>query len=32
MKIGNYEIYSIKSGMFRLDGGAMFGIVPAIAS
>lgn len=30
MKIGNYEIYSIKSGMFRLDGGAMFGIVPKV--
>lgn len=30
MKIGKYEIYSIKSGMFRLDGGAMFGIVPKV--
>ena len=30
MRIGKYEILSIKSGMFRLDGGAMFGIVPKV--
>ncbi len=30
MKIGKYEIYSIKSGMFKLDGGAMFGVVPKV--
>lgn len=28
MKIGNYELYSIQTGLFRLDGGAMFGVVP----
>ncbi|MFA5405324.1 MAG: MBL fold metallo-hydrolase [Ignavibacteria bacterium] len=28
MKIGDYKIYSIRTGLFRLDGGAMFGIVP----
>ncbi|MGB2869935.1 MAG: MBL fold metallo-hydrolase [Bacteroidota bacterium] len=28
MKIGNYEIHSIETGRFALDGGAMFGIVP----
>lgn len=30
MRIGKYEIYSIKSGMFKLDGGAMFGVVPKV--
>lgn len=30
MKIGKYEIYSLKSGIFRLDGGAMFGVVPKV--
>ncbi len=30
MKIGNYEIYSIETGRFGLDGGAMFGIVPRV--
>lgn len=30
MKIGKYEIFSIKSGMFKLDGGAMFGVVPKV--
>ncbi|MCX8057533.1 MAG: MBL fold metallo-hydrolase [Ignavibacteria bacterium] len=30
MKIGKYEIISVKSGMFRLDGGAMFGVVPKV--
>ncbi len=28
MKIGKYEIYAIETGRFKLDGGAMFGIVP----
>lgn len=28
MKIGKYEIHTIESGYFYLDGGAMFGIIP----
>ena len=28
MKIGNYELYSIETSEFGLDGGAMFGIIP----
>lgn len=28
MKIGNYELFSIETGRFALDGGAMFGVVP----
>lgn len=28
MKIGKYEIHAIETGRFKLDGGAMFGIVP----
>ncbi len=28
MKIGNYDLYSIETSRFALDGGAMFGIVP----
>ena len=28
MKIGSYEIHSIETGRFALDGGAMFGVVP----
>lgn len=28
MKIGPYEIHSIETGHFALDGGAMFGVVP----
>jgi len=28
MKIGNYALHSIQTGLFRLDGGAMFGVVP----
>ncbi|MEE9190165.1 MAG: MBL fold metallo-hydrolase [Candidatus Neomarinimicrobiota bacterium] len=28
MKIGEYELYSIITSEFRLDGGAMFGIIP----
>lgn len=30
MKIGGYEIYSVETGRFRLDGGAMFGVVPKV--
>ncbi|MFH0992219.1 MAG: MBL fold metallo-hydrolase [bacterium] len=30
MKIGPYEIHPIETGHFRLDGGAMFGVVPWI--
>jgi len=28
MRIGRFEIYPLTDGLFRLDGGAMFGIVP----
>ncbi len=28
LKIGNFELYSIETGTFLLDGGAMFGVVP----
>ncbi len=28
MKLGSYEIFSCDTGRFRLDGGAMFGVVP----
>ena len=28
MKIGPYTIHSVETGLFSLDGGAMFGIVP----
>lgn len=28
MKIGEYKVYSVNTGLFRLDGGAMFGVVP----
>jgi glyoxylase-like metal-dependent hydrolase (beta-lactamase superfamily II) len=28
LKIGNYQLYSIETGRFALDGGAMFGVVP----
>lgn len=28
MRIGSYEIHSIETGHFALDGGAMFGVVP----
>ncbi len=28
IQIGRYEIYSIETGRFRLDGGSMFGVVP----
>lgn len=30
MRIGPFEVYSIKTGVFRLDGGAMFGVVPKV--
>ncbi|GAX62034.1 Zn-dependent hydrolases, including glyoxylases [Candidatus Scalindua japonica] len=30
MKIGNYELHSLETGRFALDGGAMFGIVPKV--
>lgn len=28
MKIGPYELHAIETGLFRLDGGSMFGVVP----
>src|SRR4030042_5687577 len=28
MKIGRYELHAVRTGSFRLDGGAMFGIIP----
>ncbi|MBI4810784.1 MAG: MBL fold metallo-hydrolase [Ignavibacteriales bacterium] len=30
MKIGNYDIYPIETGTFKLDGGSMFGIIPKV--
>lgn len=30
LKIGNYEIFAIPTGLFGLDGGAMFGTVPKV--
>lgn len=30
MRIGSFEVYSIQTGTFRLDGGAMFGVVPKV--
>ncbi len=30
MKIGNYEVFALDAGRFRLDGGAMFGVVPKV--
>ena len=27
-KIGNYQLHTVEAGRFRLDGGAMFGIIP----
>jgi len=30
LRIGRYELYSIVTGAFRLDGGAMFGVVPKV--
>ena len=28
MQIGEYKIHSVQTGLFKLDGGAMFGVVP----
>ncbi len=28
MKIGEYKLYTVQTGLIRLDGGAMFGVVP----
>jgi glyoxylase-like metal-dependent hydrolase (beta-lactamase superfamily II) len=28
MKYGSYDVHSLDTGLFRLDGGAMFGVVP----
>ncbi len=28
MQIGAYKLYSVQTGLFKLDGGAMFGVVP----
>ncbi|NBC25994.1 MAG: MBL fold metallo-hydrolase [Bacteroidetes bacterium] len=28
VKIGQFELYTVETGRFRLDGGAMFGVVP----
>lgn len=28
MKIGDYELFPVQTGLFKLDGGAMFGVVP----
>ena len=30
IEIGPYEIHAIGTGRFRLDGGAMFGVVPRV--
>ena len=30
MKLGNIEIFPVSDGRFRLDGGAMFGVVPKV--
>ena len=30
MKLGAFEIYPVSDGRFRLDGGAMFGVVPKV--
>ena len=30
MKIGKYQLYSIETSEFGLDGGAMFGIIPKV--
>ncbi len=30
MKFGNFELFVISDGTFRLDGGAMFGVVPRV--
>ena len=28
MKIGEYKLLPVQTGLFKLDGGAMFGVVP----
>lgn len=30
MKLGKFEIFPVRDGRFRLDGGAMFGVVPKV--
>jgi hypothetical protein len=30
MEFGRFEIHPVSDGFFRLDGGAMFGIVPRV--
>lgn len=30
MKLGAFDIYPVSDGRFRLDGGAMFGVVPKV--
>lgn len=30
MKLGSFELYPVSDGRFRLDGGAMFGVVPKV--
>jgi len=30
MKLGNFQLYPLSDGRFRLDGGAMFGVVPKV--
>jgi len=30
MRFGDFEIFLIEDGGFRLDGGAMFGVVPKV--
>ena len=30
IKIADYEIHAIDTGRFRLDGGAMFGVIPKV--
>jgi glyoxylase-like metal-dependent hydrolase (beta-lactamase superfamily II) len=30
MKLGKFKIYSVLDGFFRLDGGAMFGVIPKV--
>jgi glyoxylase-like metal-dependent hydrolase (beta-lactamase superfamily II) len=30
MRIGDYEVLSVNAGRFKLDGGAMFGVVPKV--
>src|SRR6266511_913147 len=30
MRIGDYKLYPVQTGLFKLDGGAMFGVVPKV--